>query len=217
MFGILKQQRSLGALLLERGLLSRPQLEAALEEQKKTGEKLGKVLVRLNFVRERDIFSVMQGLMAVVFSMAGEAFAIESLLVREIIRYKPSIPLPGSPAFVEGLIHYRSHVVPVINLRTRLSLPPSAVDERTRIIIFEEPRRQVGVLVDEVGAVAQISREQLEEAPQGHGGLPPEFVYGLAHLDGRAVTVLNFEVLLDSQASLSLALPAAAAAEDGRA
>lgn len=206
MAGILKQQRSLGSLLVERGLLSREQLEQALAEQKKSGEKLGKVLVRLGFVKERDILTVMEGLMAVVFSVSGEPFAVESLLVREIIRHKAALPLPQAPAWMDGLIHYRSHVVPILNLRARLGLPKAEPDDRTRIIIFEEPSRQVGVLVDEVGAVTQISRQQLEEAPHGQMGIPAALIYGLARIDGAVVTLLNLEALFDYPEALSLKL-----------
>lgn len=197
MASIAKQQRNLGSLLIERGLLSRPQLDLALDEQKKTGEKLGKLLVRLNFVRERDILAVMQGLMTVVFRLGGVEFAVESLLVREIIRHKPAVPLPASPEYMEGLIHYRSHVVPVINMRTRFSLPAAEPDERTRIVIFEEPGRQVGLQVDEVTAVLQIPRERIEDAPQDRLGIPGQLIYALARLDQGPVTVLSLEALLN--------------------
>ena len=203
---ILKQQRSLGALLLERGLLTQAQLQLSLEEQKRSGEKLGKVLVRMGFVREKDILTVMEGLMAVVFSVCGEPFAVESLLVREIIRHKPAMPLPQAPAWMDGLIHYRSHVVPVLNLRARLGLPKAELDDRARIIVFEEPSRQVGVLVDEVGAVTQISRDQLEEAPHGQMGIPAALVYALARIDGAVVTLLNLEALFDYPDALALKL-----------
>ncbi len=193
---IARQQRSLGTLLIERGMLTRPQLEAALDEQKKTGEKLGRVLVRLNFVRERDIIMVMQGLMAVVFGLAGEEFAVESLLVREIIRFKQAVPLPAAPPYMEGLIHYRSKVVPVINMRARFSLPKREPDDSTRIIIFEDPGRQVGLLVDEVNAVLQIPRDRVEDAPQGRLGIPGHLIYALARLDHGVVTVLGLEALL---------------------
>jgi purine-binding chemotaxis protein CheW len=206
MSGILKQQRSLGTLLVERGLLTRAQLGLALEEQKRNGEKLGKVLVRLGYVRERDILTVMEGLMAVVFTVCGEPFAVESLLVREIIRHKSAMPLPQAPAWMDGLIHYRSHVVPVLNLRARLGLPKADLDDRARIIIFEEPGRQVGVLVDEVGSVTQISRDQLEEAPHGQMGIPGPLIYALARIDGAVVTVLNLEALFNYEGNLSLKL-----------
>jgi purine-binding chemotaxis protein CheW len=204
MSGILKQKRSLGTLLVERGLLTHAQLELALTEQKRGGEKLGRVLLRMGFVRERDIVTAMDGLMAVVFTVAGLPFAVESLLVREIIRAKPAFPLPQAPAWMDGLIHYRSHVVPVMNLRARLGLPKAESDERSRIIIFEEPGRQVGVLVDEVGAVSQIPSEQLEPAPQGHFGIPSQLISALARLEGVVVTVLHLEALFDYAEALKL-------------
>jgi purine-binding chemotaxis protein CheW len=206
MSGILKQQRSLGALLVEKGLLQNAQLELALAEQKKSGEKLGKVLVRLGYVRERDILTVMEGLMAVLFSVGGERFGVESLLVREIIRHKAAMPLPQAPSWMDGLIQYRHSVVPVMNLRARLGLPKQEAQDLTRIIIFEQPGRQVGVLVDEVGAVAQVSRDELEAAPQGQMGIPPALVYALARVEGALVTVLNLEALFEYEGPLTLKL-----------
>lgn len=206
MAGILKQQRSLGTLLIERGLISRAQLDQALIEQKRTGEKLGRLLARMGFVRERDIVAVMEGLMVVLFELQGEFFAVESLLVREIIRARPALPLPQAPGWMEGLIHYRSHVVPVLNLRLRLGLQRGESDDRARIIIFEQPGRQVGLLVDEVSSVQQVTSEQLEEAPRGQLGLPELFIYGMARLDQRLVTVLNFEALLASDEAVSVRL-----------
>lgn len=45
----------LGELLVERGLLSRRQLELALAEQKRTGRRLGEVLVAYGFVSQQAL------------------------------------------------------------------------------------------------------------------------------------------------------------------
>lgn len=45
----------LGEMLLAACRITQEQLDAALEEQKKTGEKLGEVLVRLGFLHQREI------------------------------------------------------------------------------------------------------------------------------------------------------------------
>ena len=84
--GIGKQKKSLGRMLLEEGLLTQEQLDKALETQKQSGEPLGKVLVRLGWIEERDILRALEGLMVVIFSLEGEEFGIETLYVREIIR-----------------------------------------------------------------------------------------------------------------------------------
>lgn len=48
-------KRQLGEILLDEGKITREQLGVALEEQPKSGERLGSVLVRLGFVHEHDV------------------------------------------------------------------------------------------------------------------------------------------------------------------
>lgn len=47
--------KQLGELLLERGAITKQQLEKALEEQKAKGGLIGEVLVALGFLKEEDI------------------------------------------------------------------------------------------------------------------------------------------------------------------
>jgi type IV pilus assembly protein PilB len=47
--------KQLGELLIERGVISRDQLEIAITKQKDIGKLLGEVLVVLNFATEKDI------------------------------------------------------------------------------------------------------------------------------------------------------------------
>lgn len=48
-------KKKLGEILFEEGLLKEDQIKEALERQKKTGELLGEVLVKLGYVTEKDI------------------------------------------------------------------------------------------------------------------------------------------------------------------
>lgn len=50
----------LGDLLIKVGLLTPEQLDQALKEQKRTGERLGKILARLGLVSEKDILEVLE-------------------------------------------------------------------------------------------------------------------------------------------------------------
>ncbi|MBV7542138.1 GspE/PulE family protein [Acidovorax sp. sic0104] len=67
----------LGELLIERGLLNRERLNAALMEQKVTGNRLGRILVRNGFLRQ----SV---LMAVLHEVAPAALHEESVILPAI-------------------------------------------------------------------------------------------------------------------------------------
>ena len=50
----------LGDLLTEAGMITPAQLEQALQEQKRRGERLGKVLIRLGFITEASILEVLE-------------------------------------------------------------------------------------------------------------------------------------------------------------
>lgn len=54
-----KKYKSLGRLLLDRGLITETRLEQALDEQRYTGKLLGRTLVELGFVKEEDILKTL--------------------------------------------------------------------------------------------------------------------------------------------------------------
>jgi purine-binding chemotaxis protein CheW len=197
-----QQLRSLGALLLERGLLTRSQLDAGLAEQKRTGEKLGRILVSRGWVREKDIVFVLQGMMVVVFNLRGQDYGLETLLVREIIRHMPPLALPSAPDWLQGVISYRGQVVPLVDLGRRLGQAQAEVGEASRIIIYEEAAgRTWGLHVDHVSAVAQVGRDQLE-TPEQAGWTPPDlplrWLAGMARLEQRVMALLAIDEILKS-------------------
>ena len=55
----LDQKKRIGEVLLEQGLLTEEQLQAGLEEQRKTGMQLGKCLVNLGFISENKLVDVL--------------------------------------------------------------------------------------------------------------------------------------------------------------
>ncbi len=203
MSAIRQQLRSLGALLLEKGLIRQSQLDQALVEQKASGEKLGRILVQRGWVRESDIVAVLEGMMVVVFHLGGDDFAMPSLEVREIIRYLPARPLPGAPDYLEGIINYRQRVVPVLNLGRRLQRPAMAVDEATRIIIYEHGTRVYGLQVDSVSAVNQVRGEELDTSQRTLAGVPSRWLIGMARLGERSVAVLQIDEVLRGEEALA--------------
>ena len=59
-----KNEKPLGQILLERGIISSSQLKEALDAQKREGGLIGEIVVRLGFAKEEDIahcFSLQYG------------------------------------------------------------------------------------------------------------------------------------------------------------
>ena len=50
-----KIKKSLGESLVEEGVITDVQLKAAQEEEKRTGQRLRKVLVKMGFMAEEDL------------------------------------------------------------------------------------------------------------------------------------------------------------------
>ncbi len=70
------------------------------------------------------------------FVIGEDRFALDILMVQEIIKTTKITNLPNSPDFIEGVINLRGSIIPVIDLSRRLNLTPE-VDNyaKTRIII----------------------------------------------------------------------------------
>ena len=60
-------RKPLGQVMLETGLITRRQLSDALKAQRRTGERLGRVLVNLGFVSELEMFEAVSQQHGLVF------------------------------------------------------------------------------------------------------------------------------------------------------
>lgn len=59
MIGMIKTQKRLGEALVDKGLISQEQLKAALQEQVRTKEFLGAILLRKKVIREEDFLNIL--------------------------------------------------------------------------------------------------------------------------------------------------------------
>src|SRR5260370_7335715 len=66
------------------------------------------------------------------FMIGGEEYAIGLLKVKEIIEYDTVTEVPKTPEWVRGVINLPASVVPVIDLPSKFSLPPTLPRHITR-------------------------------------------------------------------------------------
>lgn len=102
----------------------------------------------------------------VVFSIAGEILAVNVDRVKEIIRVPTITWVPGSVEPAKGVISLRGAIVPVLELAGVLSLQGNETTQDTRIIIVETGEGTIGMLVDSVNEVADVSLDTLEPSIQ---------------------------------------------------
>jgi purine-binding chemotaxis protein CheW len=145
------------------------------------------------------------------FTLGGELYALGILSSKEIIDYGNLTEVPMMPAFVRGVINLRGSVVPVVDLQARFGKGATLVVKRTGIVIVEaagdddDSSQDLGIIVDAVNEVVEISQDDIEPAPSFGTGIRPDFISGMAKRNGRFVILLNVSKVLsvDEMAALS--------------
>lgn len=130
------------------------------------------------------------------FSMAEQEYAVEALKVREIIGMQDITSVPRSPEHIKGVINLRGRVIPVMDLRLRLGLPEQEHSRSTAIIITGGEETEVGVLVDSVSDVMEISGSDVEDPPAFVKGIDSSSILGLAKTEGRVTILLELDGMI---------------------
>jgi len=147
------------------------------------------------------------------FRIGLEMFAIGILHIREIIEYGSLTTVPMMPPFVRGVINLRGSVVPVIDLSARFGRGESTVNNRSCIVILEveacagdeEHLQEIGVIVDAVSEVLEISPDEIEPPPSFGARIRADFISGMGKVKGKFVILLNVQQALDTREMAELA------------
>lgn len=131
------------------------------------------------------------------FRVADEEYALNIMAIKEIIKPREVTEVPRVPNFISGVISLRGVIIPVMDMRLRLSLPVRAATGRERIIVLRTDAGFCGVLVDEVVQVARIQKVDIEQPPAVLEEIDRDFVKGLGHFDNRMLILLNLETVID--------------------
>ncbi len=139
------------------------------------------------------------------FMLGGEMFSISILSIKEIIWYANLTEVPMMPACIRGVINLRGAVVPVMDLSNRFGKPSTPVVKSTCIVIIEVPtavegeHQNMGVVVDSVQAVLEIPTTEIEPAPSFGAKIRPDFIEGIAKVNGKFVILLNVNRVLSTE------------------
>lgn len=135
--------------------------------------------------------------MYLTFGLANEEYGVEILKVREIIGMMEITAVPKAPPHVHGVVNLRGKVVPVIDLRTRFSMPSAEPTDETCIIVVVVGQREIGVIVDRVSEVLDIAAEHIEDPPTFGMAVDTSFIIGMGKTDTRVTILLDITKVLD--------------------
>ncbi|MBN1432688.1 MAG: purine-binding chemotaxis protein CheW [Methanomicrobiaceae archaeon] len=122
----------------------------------------------------------------VEFEINNEHYALDIGLTREIVEMVQITPVPRAPAHIAGIINLRGEITNIINLNNILGLPEKDgkdIEEHKIIVLVPDAAEGsiVGIIVDAVHSVLQISEKDIEQID---GGLSNEaYVKGIIKID----------------------------------
>ena len=135
------------------------------------------------------------------FRLADEGYGIEILKVQEIIGLMNITHVPRTPVFIRGVINLRGKVIPVVDLRLKFGLDKKDDTERTCIIVVQVTQGDntvviMGIIVDEVSEVLDITADQIEPSPSFGAAVNTEFIMGMGKSAQKVVMLLDVDKVL---------------------
>ncbi len=133
------------------------------------------------------------------FVLAEEEYGLEILKVREIIGMMDITAVPRTPSYVKGVINLRGKVIPVVDLRLKFEMEGAEQTAETCIIVVYVGDMEMGILVDKVSEVLDISGEDIEEAPSFGVNVDTEFILGIGKAGGKVTILLDIARVLTKE------------------
>lgn len=135
----------------------------------------------------------------VVFNLADEMYGVEASQVKEITTMPEIENASNTPDFVEGTVNLHDKTVTVVDLRKRFGIPTNKKSDDRRIIVIEWDGTFIGMAIDGVTKVMELSVHSIEDSPDLASDVTLDLIKGVGKLeDGTNLIVVNLEKVLSS-------------------
>jgi purine-binding chemotaxis protein CheW len=136
------------------------------------------------------------------FTLGAEEYGVDILSVQEIRGWSPITPIPNMPRYLKGVVNLRGTVVPIVDLRSKLSMPEVEPTPFTVVIMIRAGAKATGLLVDAVSDVVTVPAATVEPPPTfGEPGEAGASVIGTARMEDKLIVLLDVARLLAADES----------------
>ncbi|MFZ5353155.1 MAG: chemotaxis protein CheW [Bacillota bacterium] len=132
-----------------------------------------------------------------IFTIGEEDYGLDIKYIVEIIGIQPITPIPEMPEYIRGIINLRGRIIPVMDVRLRFRKAERSYDDRTCIIVTDIGELVVGLIIDRVVEVVDISQENISLPPQIGAGFHNKYVKAIGKLGSSVKLILDSRRLLN--------------------
>ncbi len=141
---------------------------------------------------------------SLTFFIEDTIYSLPLTNVLEIISVQPITKVPGTPAYVRGVINLRGGIVPLVDVRLKFGRPEKEYDEFTNIIITVLNDMTVGLVVDRVSNVVRRAQVDTTSLPEFSNVNTNRYMTSVAHTGENLIMNLNCETILEDDNILGL-------------
>jgi len=133
----------------------------------------------------------------VTATVGGQLFGLPILRVQDVFKPERVTRVPLAPAEIAGVLNLRGRIVTLVDLRTRLDLPPAGDKQPQMAIGVEWRGESYGLLIDSIGEVLRLEDDAREPNPVNLDDGLARMTLGVHRLDDQLLLVLDVERVLD--------------------
>lgn len=128
----------------------------------------------------------------IVVKIGDEQYGIDIQYVDNIVRMQRITRVPKAQSYFYGVINIRGEIIPVMSLRNKFELETDKFADKTRILIIKlEPQAAIGIIVDEVKNVVELSEDEIERFVSTDNDEKSTYLSGVGKKDDGLISLLN--------------------------
>ena len=116
--------------------------------------------------------------------------------IDNIVRMQKITRVPKIQSYFKGVINLRGEIVSVMSIRNKMGLEDDVFTNASRIIILKlEEKGAIGVIVDEVKEVVNLSEDEIEKSTN-----KGKFINGIGKHGDDLISLLEINSVVDDNA-----------------
>ena len=129
----------------------------------------------------------------IVVMVGSEQYGIDISYIDNIVRMQKITRVPKVQTYFKGVINLRGEVVPVMSVRKKMGLEDDVLTNASRIIILKlEENASLGVIVDEVREVVNLSEDEIDKVSN-----KGRFINGISKHGDQLISLLEINALVE--------------------
>ncbi len=132
------------------------------------------------------------------FKLGQEEYGINILRVQEIRSYEEPTQIANSPPYIKGVVNLRGVIVPIVDMRMKFNLAQVSYDEFTVVIVLNIDDHVIGMVVDAVSDVINLSPQDMRPVPALNIAINTEHLLAIGSVAERMLILLDIEKLMRS-------------------